>query len=110
MAKIMIEEKSHDKINDKTIKTINEKFDFFSVIFIVIIVISFFRETDLLHPIENKGEFFGLPLAHPDTLIMGSYSHLSPFSKQLDEIGAKYVYFENLTEEQKKFFKIPQAN
>lgn len=65
-------------------------------------------EFGLLHPIDNNGDFFTLALKNPDTLIIGGYQDLYPFSKELDAIEAKYVYIESLTEEQKLFFNIPR--
>lgn len=62
------------------------------------------REVSLLTPWMNNGKFFSLPLVQNETFILGKREKLEPFSKVLSWMGAKYVYVENLTDEQKKFF------
>lgn len=63
------------------------------------------HEIPLLSPLENQGKFFSLPLIGPETIILGKKSALLPFVDRLDKMGAKYVFIENLTSEQKSFFK-----
>lgn len=62
----------------------------------------------LLAPWENKGEFFSLPLAQEDTLIIGPREELEPHRQRLGELGARYVFTESLSPEQNKLFETPK--
>lgn len=63
-------------------------------------------EIFLRRPFQNEGKFFVLPLAQPNTLILGYYKDLSPHADELEQQKAKYVYIESLTDEQRVFFKV----
>jgi hypothetical protein len=61
------------------------------------------NEVGLLPPWQNGGQYCHLDLSHKDIIILGPKKILEPFSKQY-----KVGYIEDLTEEQKKFFKVPE--
>lgn len=66
------------------------------------------RELLLLTPWQNKGEFFRLPLAQEDTLILGPRQVLEPHVARLRELNAQYVFIESLSIEQNDFFSTPK--
>jgi hypothetical protein len=63
-------------------------------------------EVLLLSPFMNNGKFFSLPLVQEETFILGKQASLQPFAEELDQMGAKYAYLENLTVEQQLFFNL----
>lgn len=66
------------------------------------------NEVFLLAPWQNRGEYFSLPLAQEDTIVIGPRNELEPIVKVLKTIGAKFAYLESLTKEQKEFFEVPE--
>lgn len=59
-----------------------------------------------LAPFQNKGEFFRLPLAQKETIVIGDKNEMEPVKDLLDKMGCIYAYTQNLSVEQQAFFKI----
>lgn len=66
------------------------------------------RETLLLEPWENKGEYFTLPLRQEHTLLIAPRKVLEPHADLLERQHVKFAYIENLSKEQADFFKVPR--
>ncbi len=67
------------------------------------------EEASLLEPFMNQGEIFNLPIVQEETIILGNRKSLEPYSEKLTEMGAKFVYIDELTPEQKAFFNCPNC-
>jgi hypothetical protein len=65
-------------------------------------------ENLLLEPWQNNGDFFSLPLAEENTLVIGTIKELAPHKKEMDTLGIKYAFTEYLSEDQQRLFRVPQ--
>lgn len=64
-------------------------------------------EAVLLHPWENKGDYFTLPLAEEHTMIIGPRKDLEPHAEELGAKNVRFAYLESLTKEQADMLRVP---